>query len=120
MRIHARYLAVLVAAAATLNLACSSSSDDDSDSCDGSVDSAEQTGNTFTADGKFSNGQPILSLTAGGVTHTIPATDYDNGSATFDITGLPKGAYSATWYISCDDDSGEQTMSSDVPTVTIK
>lgn len=74
-----------------------------------------------TATGTFKGGQPILRLSRGGTgVGAIAATTYGNGTATFNITGLAKGAYTTMWDMSCDNGDTISGASAAVPTITIQ
>ncbi len=108
---------VVVAAAFAMAAGCSSSS---SESCHGSVSTVTQTGNTLDAKGSYNDGQPVLVLSQNGNTiRTIDASTTDDNDATFDITGLAKGTYTATWTMACEL-GGSAAVTSSVPTITIE
>lgn len=114
-----RSLLATLASAAVLTLAGCSESATMAENCGGSVASAAVDGSTLTAAGTFNNGQPIVELSMGDAHHDYPATDYNNTSATFDLTGLPAGTYTVSWLISCNE-GGEQTLNgSKVTSITI-
>ena len=91
----------IVAAAAFIAAAgCSSNATQD---CRGTINSVTQSGNTLTAAGSYNDGQPVLVLSQNGTTiRTINASTTDNTNATFDITGVAKGAYAAAWQMTCE------------------
>ena len=88
--------------------------------CAGEVNSAAQDGNKFIASGNFRNGQPVLTLTRNGANTVIAASTTTIDVAEFDIGGLPKGVYSASWEMSCYNEDGTATVTSHVPTITIQ
>ena len=109
---------LLIAAAAGAMIGCKSGTGSD---CEIVVNSAAQTGNIFTATGTFKGGQPILRLSRGGTgVGAIAATTYGNGTATFNITGLAKGAYTTMWDMSCDNGDTISGATAAVPTITIQ
>ena len=90
-------------------------------SCSGEVDTAAQIGNTFHVAGNFQNGQPVLTLTMNGTSTVIAASTNTVDQAEFDITGLAKGVYSASWEMSCYNESGTKPIGTNhVPTMTIQ
>ena len=116
---HMRHsLQALLLGAALAGMSCHSD-DTLAGGCSGSVASETQQGNTINATGSFKGGQPIMRLTQNGVNRQIPAGNYNNGSASFDITGVAKGTYTVTWILSCDNGDGEVVMTSGVTTITI-
>ena len=109
--------AVVVMAAVTVAAGCSSNS---SESCRGTVSTVTQTGNTLDAKGSYNDGQPVLVLSQNGTNiRTINASTTNDNDATFDVTGLAKGAYTATWTMACEL-GGSATVTSSVPTITIQ
>jgi hypothetical protein len=85
--------------------------------CEAIISSALQSGATLVATGNFSGGQPIVSL---GQTITIPASNYTESSASFDLTGVPPGTYNVTWSVSCDENAGKGPIDgSKVKSITI-
>ena len=87
-------------AACTMAIGCSSNAGED---CRATISTVTQTGNTLDAKGSYTDGQPVLMLSQNGMSiRTIDAATTDDNDATFDITGLAKGAYSATWTMSCE------------------
>jgi hypothetical protein len=117
MRLNQLRYGILVVAALTV----ASCDDDDTlpGGCSGHVASQIQNGNKIQILGSFADGQPIMRLTKNGVNNEIAATDYDDVGAEFDITGVAKGTYTATWILSCFNEEGEVVMTSGVTTVTI-
>ena len=114
-----RFAAALAATLVVVLIAgCSNSNSDEE--CGGFIKSASQLGNDFSASGTVNKGQPILTLTGNGRTFTLASDNYGPTYADFDVTGIPKGVYSATWVISCDDGSGQKPLSNSVPTMTIQ
>jgi hypothetical protein len=108
---------VAAAAAFVMASGCSSNS---SESCRGTVSTVTQTGNTLDAKGSYNDGQPVLMLSQNGNSiRTVNASTTDDNDATFDITGLAKGVYTATWTMSCEL-GGSATVTSSVPTITIQ
>jgi hypothetical protein len=113
------WLAIGVIATCVLSAGCGAKSSSDT-ACAETINSATQTGNTVTAKGSFKGGQPLLRLTQGtGDYFATPISNTDD-TAMFDITGIPKGAYTATWDISCYDSEDAPFVRPFVPTFTIK
>jgi len=86
--------------------------------CSETIDKVTQSRNTLTATGDFNTGgQPILTLQKGTSSQVITSSGHDLTTATFDITGIPPGVYTATWDLSCD---GIPDVTSHVSTITIQ
>ena len=85
----------------------------------GTPPSVSQTGNTLTVEGDFSNGQPLLAVSSPSGDQTLVAQTYGKTSATFDLTGVAAGSYSASWALSCDDAPLGQVTIKGPSTVTV-
>lgn len=89
--------------------------------CTGEAITAAQIGKTLHVSGNFQNGQPVMTLSGTGFTTVIAATTNTGTDAEFDLTGVPTGAWTATWEISCFDGSGTHPFKTNrVPTVTVQ
>jgi len=100
-------------------LSLAACNDSNTTECGGSVSGALQDGTELHVGGQFNNGQPVLTLTKSGSPHILVASDYNNSGATFDLTGLAPGIYTATWEISCNEGGLKSLDGSKVPTVTV-
>jgi hypothetical protein len=112
---HIRHLLLLGAALGVI----SCSEDNLPGGCSGNVATETQQGNAINATGSFKGGQPIMRLTQNGANQQYVAGNYDNGTASFDITGVAKGTYTVTWILSCDNGDGEVVMTSTGKNITI-
>lgn len=116
---HPRAIRGAILLAAALLVSGCDSEDTVAGGCSGSVSTATQQGTTVNVTGHFSGGQPIMRLTQNGVDQQYPANNYDNGTASFNVSSVAKGTYTVTWILSCDNADGEVVMTSTIKTFTI-
>jgi hypothetical protein len=108
---------VAVAVSAVALAACSDNSVNNLPKCAAFIDSAAQQGAELVVQGEFIGGQPVINL---GSTITLIADNYDNNSATFDLSHVPAGTYSVSVDISCDDPTAKPTKGTAVKSITIQ